>query len=184
MEQHGEDCEDRVGALRVVVPLSFVAVITTTFPLSGLSASDTAPTGVRTTGRTEKQSAVGEDAFAWSEDSRRRRFHFNLFVKPGGSPRFKVNPRGTQAFAGDIEGAYARVSPALEVPQERHQVLAPRHRRAQRARRGEHQEELRVPGLGFWRLGFSSWVSPTPPRDTRELSTQLAASQLVMASSF
>ena len=62
-------------------------------------------TGVKTTGRAEIHPANSQDAFAWSQDSRRRPFRYDLFVKPEGSPRFKVNPPGTQAFAGDIEGS-------------------------------------------------------------------------------
>jgi hypothetical protein len=74
------------------------------FELPSASAAPP-PTGVKTTGRAEIQPAAGQDAFAWSEDSRRRPFRFDLFVKPDSSPRFKVNPRGTQAFAGNIEGS-------------------------------------------------------------------------------
>jgi hypothetical protein len=82
---------------------SFVLLITAfSFVLPSASAAPV-PTGVKTTARTEIQPAAGQDAFAWSKDSRRRPFRFDLFVKPDGSPSFKVNPRGTQAFAGNIE---------------------------------------------------------------------------------
>jgi hypothetical protein len=95
-----------LGVLGFMASLCSIVLLITAFSFGLPSASaGSVPTGVKTTGRAEIQPVAGQDAFAWSQDSRRRPFRFDLFVKPDGSPRFKVNPRSTQAFAGNIEGS-------------------------------------------------------------------------------
>ncbi len=70
-----------------------------------------APEGVVATQRIEIQPAASTDYLVYSEAARRRPDVFTLFAKPAGAPRFRVNPVGTVAFVGSIDGttlAYAQ----------------------------------------------------------------------------
>jgi hypothetical protein len=52
----------------------------------------------------EVEPALGDGYFAWAQASESHPNHFNVFVRPDGSSRYRVNPAGTEAFAGDIDG--------------------------------------------------------------------------------
>lgn len=93
---------------RILVSLAAVLLITPaaaaqSAPFASSPAS--APTGVRTTARSELGPAAAHGVLAWSQSSRRAPKHYNLFVKARGRKAFKVNPQGTQAFSGDIDGS-------------------------------------------------------------------------------
>lgn len=62
------------------------------------------PVGVVATPRIERQPAASADYLAYSEVPLRRPNVSKLFVKPAGAPRFRVNPAGTRAFVGSIDG--------------------------------------------------------------------------------
>lgn len=69
------------------------------------------PVGVVTSPRIEIQPAASTDYLVYSEATRTRPAAFALFAKPTGEPRFRVNPAGTVAFTGSIDGttlAYAQ----------------------------------------------------------------------------
>jgi hypothetical protein len=64
------------------------------------------PVGVRTTGLTELEPAAAPGYFAWSQNSNARPNHFDVFVKPHGASRIRVNPHHTTAsiYGGAIDG--------------------------------------------------------------------------------
>jgi hypothetical protein len=84
--------------------IAAVCTVVSVTALTILPALARDPVGVRTTRREEFYPAAAVGYLAWSENSRSRPNHYNLFVKPQGSAKFKVNPRRTQAFAGNIDG--------------------------------------------------------------------------------
>ena len=60
---------------------------------------------VRTSALSEVSPAAHRRHLAWSQTSRAHPRHYNLFVKPAGKRRFRVNAPGTRAFAhGTIVG--------------------------------------------------------------------------------
>lgn len=73
------------------------------------------PVAVVATPRIEKQPAASMDYLAYSEATRSRPNVFTLFAKPAAAPRFRINPPGTVAFVGSIDGttlAYAQRTPS------------------------------------------------------------------------
>jgi hypothetical protein len=85
--------------LRVLVLAAVVAPV-----LAAGTASAVVPVKVRATLRLEIQPAASIDHLAYSEATRARPARFNLFVKPSTAARFRVNPPGTVAFTGSIDG--------------------------------------------------------------------------------
>jgi hypothetical protein len=84
---------------RVFVLVAVVAPV-----LAAGTASAVVPVKVRATLRLEIQPAASIDHLAYSEATRAQPARFNLFVKPGTAARFRVNPTGTVAFTGSIDG--------------------------------------------------------------------------------
>ena len=82
--------------------VAFVAIVA--IALVNLPAQAAELTGVRTSRRSEWVPAAAPGFLAWSETPQRRSSHFDLYAKADGEVRFRVNPAGTQAFAGSIEG--------------------------------------------------------------------------------
>lgn len=52
---------------------------------------------------TEIEPSVGDGYFGWAQASNAHPKHFNVFAKPDGGSRFKVNADGTTGFASDID---------------------------------------------------------------------------------
>jgi hypothetical protein len=78
-------------------------------------ASAFAPEPVVASPRIDLQPAVAAGYLAYSQSVAGHPNRFNLFVKPDGAARWRVNPAGTSAFAGSIDGttlAYSQVSNA------------------------------------------------------------------------
>ena len=74
-------------------------------------------TPVLKTRKFEEYPAAAPGYLAWSQSSSRQR-PFNLFVRPTGGTRFRVNPAGTQGFMGSIDGttlAYNQATPFGDV---------------------------------------------------------------------
>ena len=67
--------------------------------LPGLARALT-PEPVIATPLVELQPAATEGYLAYSQNSSRHPNRLNLYVRPDGQPRFRVNPRRTVAFAG------------------------------------------------------------------------------------
>lgn len=68
------------------------------------TASAVVPVKVRATLRIEVEPAASIDHLAYSEATRAQPARFNLFVKPSTAARFRVNPAGTVALPGSIDG--------------------------------------------------------------------------------
>ncbi len=69
---------------------------------SVLAASTPVP--VKTSPRNELAPAADDDWLAWSQSRQGRPKVFDVFAQQTGRPAFKVNPKGTQAYAGGIDG--------------------------------------------------------------------------------
>jgi hypothetical protein len=83
-----------------IVALAVAALAVTTAAV--VAAATPAP--VKTSPRNEVAPAAGDDWFAWSQSRRGRPRLFDLFAQQAGHAAFRVNPKGTQAFAGGIDG--------------------------------------------------------------------------------
>jgi hypothetical protein len=64
----------------------------------------TTPTPVKTTAKNEVGPAAGDDWFVWSRSRERQPSPFDLFAQRTGNRAFRVNKKGTQAYAGGIDG--------------------------------------------------------------------------------
>lgn len=73
--------------------------------VAGPATSASAPTGVRTTARSEVAPAAARGVLAWSQNSRRRPNQYDLYLKQGRRDPFRVNRRRTWGTAGDINGS-------------------------------------------------------------------------------
>lgn len=71
---------------------------------TAIAVASATPTPVKTTTRNEVGPAAGGEWFAWSKSRERATSPFDLFAQRTGSRAFKVNPKGTQAYAGGIDG--------------------------------------------------------------------------------
>jgi hypothetical protein len=68
-------------------------------------AQSSEPVPVRAkSGVGEFQPARRAPYLAWEQNTRARPKHFNVYVKPAGTPKLRVNARGTQGAMGDITG--------------------------------------------------------------------------------
>ena len=84
-----------------VVAISAAGVALITSLASGASA----PVAVKASPRNEVAPAAAGNWFAWSRSRGKRESPFDVFAQQTGQAAFKVNPKGTQAFTGGIEGA-------------------------------------------------------------------------------
>jgi hypothetical protein len=83
-----------------VVAIAAVSVaLSTSFAIAA-----SAPVAVKTSSRNEIAPAAAGDWFAWSRSRGKRESPFDVFAQQTGSLPFKVNPKGTQAFTGGIDG--------------------------------------------------------------------------------
>jgi hypothetical protein len=71
---------------------------------TALAIGATAPVPVKATARNEAGPAAGDDWFAWSRSRERQASPYDLFAQRTGVKPFRVNPKGTQAYAGGIDG--------------------------------------------------------------------------------
>ncbi len=62
------------------------------------------PVPVKASPRNEVAPAANGDWFAWSKSRGQRQSSFDVFAQQTGHAAFKVNPKGTQAFTGGIDG--------------------------------------------------------------------------------
>jgi hypothetical protein len=72
--------------------------------VTAVAPGATAPVRVKGTARNEVGPAASSDWFVWSKSRERRASPFDLFAQHLTDPAFKVNPKGTQAYAGGIDG--------------------------------------------------------------------------------
>jgi hypothetical protein len=71
---------------------------------TALAIGATTPVAVKATARNEAGPAAGEDWFAWSRSRERQASPYDLYAQRAGGKPFKVNAKGTQAYAGGIYG--------------------------------------------------------------------------------
>jgi hypothetical protein len=93
---------------RILVPMAAVMLVMPTAIAAQAPSSSSAAstlTGVRTTARSELGPAAARGVLAWSQNSRRRPRHYDLYVKLHRRTAFKVNRHRTQAYPGDIDGS-------------------------------------------------------------------------------
>lgn len=57
-----------------------------------------------TEARDERAPAADGVYFAWTANSLRHRYQYNVFFSQDGGPKHRVNPRGTRAATGGVEG--------------------------------------------------------------------------------
>jgi hypothetical protein len=69
-----------------------------------LAIAASAPVAVKASPRNEIAPAASGGWFAWSRSRGKRESPYDVFAQQAGSPAFKVNPKGTQAFTGGIDG--------------------------------------------------------------------------------
>jgi len=69
-----------------------------------VAIGSSAPAPVKASSRNEVAPAAGGDWFAWSRSRGKRESPFDVFAQQTGHAAFKVNPKGTQAFTGGIDG--------------------------------------------------------------------------------
>jgi hypothetical protein len=76
--------------------------------ISGVTAviaiGATAPVAVKATARNEASPAAGDDWFVWARSRERQASPVDLYAQRAGAKPFKVNRKGTQAYAGGIDG--------------------------------------------------------------------------------
>jgi hypothetical protein len=84
--------------------LILLGALVLTMTGTAIAVASITPTPVKTTTRDEVGPAASGDWFAWSKSRERATSPFDLFVQHTGDRAFKVNPKGTQAYAGGIDG--------------------------------------------------------------------------------
>jgi hypothetical protein len=73
--------------------------------ITSLAIAASSPVAVKATARSEVAPAAAGDWFAWSRSrGKRLQSPFDVFAQQAGHAAFKVNPKGTQAFTGGIDG--------------------------------------------------------------------------------
>jgi hypothetical protein len=89
-------------SVRRLITWSLAAV--SAFLLAAPVATATVTTeAVLNTSATEIEPSIGNGFFGWAQASKAHPRRFNVFAKPDGGSRFKVNEDGTTAFASDID---------------------------------------------------------------------------------
>jgi hypothetical protein len=71
---------------------------------TAIAIGATTPIAVKATARNEAGPAAGEGWFAWSRSRERQASPYDLYAQRTGGKPFKVNAKGTQAYAGGIYG--------------------------------------------------------------------------------
>jgi hypothetical protein len=72
--------------------------------VTAVAVGATTPVAVKATARNEVGPAAGDDWFVWSRSRERQASPYDLFAQRPGVKPFRVNPKGTQAYAGGIAG--------------------------------------------------------------------------------
>ena len=71
---------------------------------TAIAIGATSPVAVKATARNEAGPAAAGDWFAWSRSRERQASPFDLYAQRSGGKPFRVNAKGTQAYAGGIDG--------------------------------------------------------------------------------
>jgi hypothetical protein len=92
----------RLRQKRKIAVVALAAAGLTVSTAAVLAASTPVP--VKTSPRNELTPAAGDDWLAWSQSRQGRPKVFDAFAQQTGRSAFKVNPKGSQAYAGGIDG--------------------------------------------------------------------------------
>ena len=71
---------------------------------AAIATAATAPVPVKATARNEASPAAGDGWFVWARSRQRQPSPVDVYAQPEGGKPFKVNGKGTQAYAGGIDG--------------------------------------------------------------------------------
>ena len=71
---------------------------------TAIAIGATSPVAVKATARNEAGPAAAGDWFAWSRSRERQASPYDLYAQRSGGKPFRVNGKGTQAYAGGIDG--------------------------------------------------------------------------------
>ena len=72
--------------------------------VASVAIGTSGPVAVKAGSRNEVAPAAAGDWFAWSRSRAKRESPFDVFAQQSDHAAFKVNPKGTQAFTGGIDG--------------------------------------------------------------------------------
>ena len=72
--------------------------------VAAVALAASTPIAVKTTPRNEVGPSAGADWLSWSKSRGRKTSPFDLFAQHAADPAFRVNPKGTQAYGGGIDG--------------------------------------------------------------------------------
>ena len=72
--------------------------------MSATALAYSTPVRVKATAKNEVGPAADDDWFAWSKSRERQASPFDLYAQQAGKRAFRVNKKGTQAYAGGIDG--------------------------------------------------------------------------------
>jgi hypothetical protein len=72
--------------------------------VTALALAASTPIAVKTTPRNEVGPSASADWLSWSRSRERKTSPFDLFAQHAADPAFRVNPKGTQAYGGGIDG--------------------------------------------------------------------------------
>lgn len=72
--------------------------------VAAVAIAASTPIAVKTTPRNEVGPSAAGDWLSWSRSRERGTSPFDLFAQHAADPAFKVNPKGTQAYGGGIDG--------------------------------------------------------------------------------
>jgi hypothetical protein len=73
--------------------------------IAAVTLAASTPVVVKAGPRNEIAPSAGDDWFAWSQSRANRATVFDLLAQQSGHSAFRVNPKGTRAIAGGIDGA-------------------------------------------------------------------------------
>jgi hypothetical protein len=93
-----------VTHLRRKRKFAIVALAVAALPLTTAVLAASTPVPVKTSPRNELAPAAGDDWLAWSQSRQGRPRRFDVFAQQTSHAAFKVNPKGTQGYAGGIDG--------------------------------------------------------------------------------
>jgi hypothetical protein len=107
-EAHG-----RVGIMRTLPRVICFVACTGLIITESVAARAATPRAIIKTRADEQNPAVAKGFITWGQNSRAHPNHYNVYARPSGKPKFKVNARGTIGWNGNgIDGtklAYQQV---------------------------------------------------------------------------
>jgi hypothetical protein len=85
-------------------PALLIAALAAGSIVAAVALAASTPVPVKTTSRNEVGPAASGDWLAWSRSRQKSTSPFDLFAQHATDPAFRVNPKGSQAYGGGIDG--------------------------------------------------------------------------------